>query len=96
MYRKCIVEQDDGCLLDIRVQPRASSNRIVGMYAGRLKIAVMAPPLDGRANNLVVEFLAAKFKLSKKSIELLSGEKSRDKRVFIKGLNSLEILELLD
>lgn len=96
MYRDCIQEHPDGCLLSVRILPRSSANRIVGMHGARLKIAVTAPPLDNRANKVVLEFLADKFNISRKDVVLASGNKSRDKKVLICGLNMLELLDLLD
>jgi len=69
----------------IRVIPNASRNEIVGMLQGDLKIKVQAPPEGGRANKYVIQVLSKALGLPKRSISILSGEKSRSKRVLLEG-----------
>jgi uncharacterized protein len=74
---------DRGVSLAVRAQPGAKKTAIAGVYgegaAAQLKIAVHAPPLEGRANTALIEFLAEKFSLPKSAVELVSGETSRSK-----------------
>jgi hypothetical protein len=83
-------EHADGCTLALRVQPGAKKSAIAGIYGegseARLKIALQALPIDGRANDAVIAFLATKFSISKSSVEILSGELSRGKIVLLKGV----------
>lgn len=74
-----------GIRLAIRLQPRASRNQVVGTMGDRLKIALTAPPVEGAANAACQAFLAELFKVSKGSVTLVNGEKSRDKLWEIKG-----------
>lgn len=76
--------------------PRSSKNQIVGEEQGVLKIKLIAPPVEGAANEALVEFLAKIFKKSKKSVSLLSGQQSRHKIVLITGLKKTEILAALN
>jgi uncharacterized protein (TIGR00251 family) len=80
----------DGVTLAVRAQPGAKRTAIVGVYgegaAAQLKIAVQAPPMEGRANSALVEFLADKFGVAKSYVELVSGELSRGKVFLIKGI----------
>ncbi len=75
-----------GVSLRCRVQPRASANRIAGLYGSALKIALTAPPVDGKANAALCEFLAELFGLPKSAVCIASGTASRDKRVSVAGI----------
>lgn len=81
-----------GVTLAVRVQPGAKKTAIVGIYgegdAAQLKIAVQAPPVEGRANEALVAFLAETFSVPKRSIELLSGEISRGKVFLLSGISA--------
>ena len=72
-----------GLLLDVHAQPGARRSAIVGEHGGRLKIALRAPPVDGRANEELVACLAGHLALPRSSISLVSGAGSRTKRVAI-------------
>jgi uncharacterized protein len=76
--------------LDVKVTPKASADRIQGWVedeqgARVLKIAVTAPPEDGKANKAVIALLAKRLKLPKSAIEFASGETSRRKTLLIDG-----------
>ncbi|MDR0728217.1 MAG: DUF167 domain-containing protein [Puniceicoccales bacterium] len=70
----------------LQVIPNASRNQVLSGAGGMLKLKVQAPPEEGRANRAVIELLAKHFGVPKRAIRLLSGEKSREKRVSIEGL----------
>ncbi len=80
----------DGVTLAVRAQPGAKKTAINGIYGegaqAQLKIAVHAPPVEGRANEALIAFLAATFEVPKSSVELLSGEISRSKVFLLHGL----------
>ncbi len=69
----------DGIRLGVRLQPRASRNKVVGVMGDRLKVQLTAPPVEGAANAACQAFLAECFGVSKGAVRLLSGEKSREK-----------------
>lgn len=71
----------DDLILRIRLQPRASKNQVVGEQGGMLKVRLTAPPVDGKANAALIEFLADLFQVPKSRVALVSGETSREKRV---------------
>lgn len=79
-----------GVTLAVRAQPGAKKTAIVGMYgesdAAQLKIAVQAPPVEGRANEALAAFLADTFNIPKRSVELVSGELSRTKVFLLRGV----------
>lgn len=72
-----------GSRLCLYIVPGTAQTQISGDYNGRLKIKLKAPPQDGEANACLIEFLSKIFKISKKKIHLLSGERSRQKVVLI-------------
>jgi uncharacterized protein (TIGR00251 family) len=79
-----------GVTLAVRAQPGAKKTTIVGVYGegatAQLKIAVQAPPIEGRANAALIAFLAEKFSVAKSHVELVSGELSRSKVFLLRGV----------
>jgi uncharacterized protein (TIGR00251 family) len=82
-------------IFTVRVQPRASRDEIVGEMDGALKIRLHAPALENRANEALIEFLAHLLKTPKAAVRLLSGERSRIKRIEIRGVTKRQIEQLL-
>jgi uncharacterized protein (TIGR00251 family) len=76
---------EDSLILSVYVQPRASKNQVCGIKGEELKIRLTSPPVDGAANKLCREFVADLFGVSKSSVEIISGEASRHKRLRILG-----------
>ena len=72
----------------MRVQPGASRDAVIGKVDGVWKIAVTAPPLEGRANKACIAFLGKILGCAKRDIELVNGEKSRSKTFEIAGLTA--------
>jgi hypothetical protein len=74
----------------VRAQPGAKKTAITGIYgegeAAQLKIAVHAPPLEGRANQALIAYLADLFSLPKNAVELVTGELSRSKVILLRGV----------
>jgi uncharacterized protein (TIGR00251 family) len=79
-----------GVTLAVRAQPGAKRTAITGIFgegpAAQLKIAVLARPMEGRANEALVEFLAETFGLQKNAIEIVSGEIARSKVFRLRGV----------
>lgn len=75
--------QEGALLLDLAIQPGASQSRIAGLHGEHLKIRIQAPPVDGRANRALIEFLAAAFDTPRGRISVLRGDASRTKTVRI-------------
>ena len=80
--------------LDIRVQPRASRNA-VEIDGERITVRVTAVPESGKANDAVVALLAKRLGVPKRSVQIVRGHKSRDKRISIDGISSKESLSRL-
>lgn len=82
---------DGAVLVRLHVQPKASKTRIAGLYDGCLKLAVLAPPVDGKANEEVVRFLAVLLSIPARDITLKSGAQGRRKQLHIKGMSVDEV-----
>ena len=80
------VQTKDGLLVSCWIQPRASRNSIVGVHGDALKIALTAPPVDGKANAALREFMADCVGLPKSSVEIVSGLTGRKKSVLLSGV----------
>jgi uncharacterized protein (TIGR00251 family) len=79
----------------VRVQPRASKDEIAGVTNGALKIRLQAPAVENRANEALVEFLAHLLKTPKSAVRILAGDRSRVKRIEIRGVTKQQVLGLL-
>lgn len=81
--------EPSGLSLAIRIVPRAGSNRVCGVQAGRLKLRVAAAPVEGAANRRLCRFVAELFGLPPSAVRLVQGERSRDKRLAVDGASAL-------
>ena len=75
----------------IKVHPRAKKNAITGEYGDALKLALTAPPVEGRANEACIEFFANLLKVPRSSVTIASGETSRNKVVRVVGMTADEV-----
>jgi uncharacterized protein (TIGR00251 family) len=73
-------------LLRLRVVPNARRSEVVGVFGEAIKVKVQAPAVDGKANEALRDFLAERLGIPTRDIELVAGEKSRDKTLAITGL----------
>ena len=83
------------CELPVRVQPRASRNEVVGWREGVLAVRLTAPPVEGAANRACRDFLADTLGVRRADVELVSGDKSREKRFRITGITAEEARQRL-
>lgn len=81
--------------LSVRVIPRAPRSRVDGIRAGAILIRLAAPPVEGAANDALIAFLAELLELPRRSLTIVSGEKSRNKRIQIDGLDEATALARL-
>jgi uncharacterized protein len=86
--------RDGAMILAVRVQPRASKDEIAGVMDGALKVRLRAPALEDRANEALCEFLAELLKTPKAAVRILSGHRSRSKRVEVHGVTRQQVLAL--
>lgn len=87
-----VKETEDGVILSVHVQPGAKREGAVGEFNGRLKIALSAPPVDGKANERLVRWLSKTLALPRSSITIVAGQTSRDKRLCLRGANAAMLL----
>jgi uncharacterized protein (TIGR00251 family) len=85
----------DGVVLSLHCQPGAKASRVVGLHDERLKIQLQAPPLENRANEALVAWLADQLGVPRKQIEILTGQTSRQKRVLVQGVTLEQVERLL-
>jgi uncharacterized protein (TIGR00251 family) len=76
-----------GTLVEVRVIPRASTSALAGERAGALVVRLAAPPVDGKANDALVAFLAGVLAIPARRVALVHGHTSRQKRVLVQGLS---------
>jgi uncharacterized protein (TIGR00251 family) len=74
-------------VIDIRVIPRAPRTRVDGVRGGAILVRLAAPPVEGAANDALIAFLADALALPRRNVQIVSGDKSRDKRVRVEGLD---------
>jgi uncharacterized protein (TIGR00251 family) len=86
-----VADHAEGCVLPVRAQPGAKRVGVQGEQNGALKVAVTAPPQDGRANEALLEVLRQALGLKRSQLELLSGQTARDKRFLVRGLARAEL-----
>ncbi|MEZ6045667.1 MAG: DUF167 domain-containing protein [Planctomycetaceae bacterium] len=86
-----ITLQSGGLILPLKVTPKAKKNDITGVHDGQLKISVTAVPEKGKANQAVLKLLAAKLRVSRSQLEIVKGETSTQKQVFIHNLSREEL-----
>jgi len=79
-----IARNKDGILFEVKVIPRSSKNEITGTVDGRLKVKLMQPPVDGKANSALIELISEKLGIRKNQIELARGETSTLKQIRIR------------
>jgi len=79
----CLSSRGDGVLLQISVMPNAKRTEVDGLHDGALRVRLAAPPIEGRANEALVAWLAKSLGVAKRDVELLRGESSRRKQVAI-------------
>lgn len=82
----CARETEDGLLLDVQVQPRASRDKVGPVMGDRLKVAVTAPAVDGAANQALADVLARAFGVARGAVTLVRGHTGRRKTVHIQGV----------
>ncbi|GAI24606.1 unnamed protein product [marine sediment metagenome] len=83
-------------IIRTKIIPGSSKNKIIGIFADTLKIAIAAPPVEGKANKKCISYLSKHFDIAKFKIEILSGKNSRNKLIKIYNINQNYFLEKLE
>ena len=82
-------------ILKVYLQPKSSKNEIVGPYRDGIKVRITAPPVEGRANEALIRFLAKELRTSPSRIEIIKGHHSREKTLRISGPFPLPLAKTL-
>jgi uncharacterized protein (TIGR00251 family) len=91
-----VTEEENRCTFRVRVQPRSRRDEVVGLHGDALKIRLTAPPVEGKANQALQAFLGERLGVSPSAVEILTGHRSRHKRVRVQGVSAAAIHALLD
>ena len=83
-------KRDNTLTVNIKVEPRSSRSGIVGPYGDALKVKLTSPPVEGKANKELIEMLAKEFGITKKDVEIISGQSSKNKVVRLNGVKSID------
>jgi uncharacterized protein len=84
-----------GATFQVKVHPRAKKNAILGEVGDALKLALTAPPVEGRANEACIAFLAEALNVPRSSVTIAAGESSRNKVVRVRALSAAQVQEKL-
>lgn len=79
------------CIIQVRVIPRSSRNKVSGKEGGVYRIKITAAPVEGAANRALRDFLAGRLGLAKRDVEIVSGERARTKRIRVAGLTPAQV-----
>ena len=90
-----IQQAADGVIVRVKVIPRSSNTAIAGIYQGFLKIRLTSPPVENAANRDLIAYLSKKLKIPKSAVQIVSGAKSREKKLALNGVSKQEILNLI-
>jgi uncharacterized protein (TIGR00251 family) len=85
----------DGVTFEVKIHPRARKNAITGELGDSLKLSLTAPPVEGRANEACINFLANLLKVPRSSVTIASGQNSRRKVIRVSGLSADEVQKRL-
>lgn len=80
---KAVWKEGEDLILRLYIQPKASRDNLVGLHGDELKVAITAPPVDGKANAHLTKYLAKQFKVAKSLVEIEKGELGRHKQIRI-------------
>jgi len=84
-----------GATFSVKVHPRAKKNAVAGVVGDALKLALTAPPVEGKANEACVRFLAELLQVARASVTIAAGESSRNKVIRVSGLTAVQVEERL-
>ncbi len=79
----------DGIRIEVKVEPRSSKKGLAGVLGNKLKVKLTSPPVDGAANEQLVEVLAEAFGIKKTAVKIIRGQSSKNKVVELTGISSL-------
>lgn len=90
-----ITPSKDGVVIQIHATPRASRSQVQGLHGDALKVRLQAPPVDGKANEALIDFIAGKFGIPSRRVVLVSGQTGRQKRIAVQGMTPDQAIQAL-
>jgi uncharacterized protein len=91
-----VQESSNGVKFTVKIHPRAKKSAITGEFGDTLKLSVAAPPIDGKANEACIEFLAKLLKVPRSSVTIASGQSNRKKVIRVVGISAAEIRKSIE
>ena len=82
---KIAIESPEGVQIKVFIQPRSTKTQFQGQYGDEIKLRVASSPVEGKANEEICRYLAKEFGVPQRTVEMVSGARSRHKRVLLKG-----------
>lgn len=86
---------ENSFIIALHCQPGAKKTEVQGEHDGRLKLRLAAPPVEGKANEALIQWLSKTLEIKRAQIELLAGDLSRLKRVRVQGMSVQRLIDLL-
>ena len=91
-----VSEREAGVRFTVRVQPRASRSEVCGVHGDALKVRISAPPVDGAANDALVDLLAESLGVARRAVRIVAGATGRSKVVDVDGVRAAQVLRLAE
>ncbi len=89
-----LTQTAEGVVIHIHAQPNAKRSEIAGLHGNELKVRLHAPPVDGKANAALVDFLSERLGLPRSAVEIIRGDRGRSKQVLVRGKSLAEFVAL--
>ena len=96
MSAVAVTVREGGVRFRVHVQPRASRSEVVGVREGALRVRLQAPPVDGAANEALVELLAERLSVSRRDVRIVAGVAGRSKVVDVNGIAPARVARLAE
>ena len=90
-----VFKKADSICFRVHVQPRAARNETVGLHGDAIKVRLTSPAVENRANRHLVDFFSRLLKIPKQDISIVSGQKTRQKTIAVKGISARVLQDLL-
>ena len=91
-----IKERDGGVTIECYVSPRSKKNMIKGLRQGTLAVSLNAPPVDGKANKALIDFISKLLEVPSRNISIFKGEHNKQKVLFIRGISKSYAFGLIE
>lgn len=90
-----ILSSSKDTILKVLISPQSRKNEIIGIYQNQLKIKIIAPPVDGKANECLLEYLSQILSIRISALEIIKGQTSKSKQIKIAGMTPEALRDLL-